>query len=237
MNYSKIYQSIINKANNRCLLQNIYKERHHIIPSCLGGNNSKYNIVELEAREHFICHWLLSKMHSNHKINYAFWCMIHRKSKNQYRDYKINSRSYEKIKKLIAVANKSRIISQETRDKISKANKGMIISEWQKKQISKAFKGKTRTEATKRKISAAHKGRIISPEHKKNLSIAGKNRIHSSSTKQKMRETSLSKSNVVCVYCGKEGKIAPMKRWHFDNCKNKSSLVKFMYPNLAHEFH
>jgi len=56
MNYQKIYDQIIERAKNRKLEG--YKEKHHIIPKCLGGPDNKENLVELTAREHFLCHLL-----------------------------------------------------------------------------------------------------------------------------------------------------------------------------------
>lgn len=45
-----------------------YAEKHHIIPKSLGGADTKDNIVHLTAREHFIAHWLLTKMtDGNHR--------------------------------------------------------------------------------------------------------------------------------------------------------------------------
>jgi len=38
------------------------KERHHIIPKSLGGNNDHENLVVLWYREHYIAHRLLVKM-------------------------------------------------------------------------------------------------------------------------------------------------------------------------------
>lgn len=58
--YTRIYFSIIRHAQKRNL--DGYKERHHIIPRSLGGNDSSENLVDLTAREHFICHKLLVKM-------------------------------------------------------------------------------------------------------------------------------------------------------------------------------
>lgn len=61
--YSRIYFRIVEKSvsfgRNRSNGQ--YFERHHIVPKSLGGTNAKTNIVLLTAREHFICHWLLTK--------------------------------------------------------------------------------------------------------------------------------------------------------------------------------
>ena len=53
--YKKWYFSIIENAKNRTYIHSKY-EKHHIIPSSLGGNNSRDNIVLLTFREHFICH-------------------------------------------------------------------------------------------------------------------------------------------------------------------------------------
>jgi hypothetical protein len=54
------YFNIINRAKPRHLTE--YSENHHIVPKSLGGNNSKENLVQLTAREHFICHRLLIRM-------------------------------------------------------------------------------------------------------------------------------------------------------------------------------
>ena len=78
MNYQKIYDQIIDRAREREL--NGYRERHHILPRCMGGDDSPENLVELTAREHFLCHWLLTKIHptgKNHfKAVHAFSLMV-----------------------------------------------------------------------------------------------------------------------------------------------------------------
>lgn len=61
MNYKRIYNSLIITAKNRSLSG--YVEKHHIIPKCLGGSDEPDNLVELTAREHFIAHLLLVKIH------------------------------------------------------------------------------------------------------------------------------------------------------------------------------
>jgi hypothetical protein len=57
--YTKLYFKIIERAKFR--ITDGYVEKHHVIPRSLGGNN-KDNIVPLTAREHFVCHLLLTKM-------------------------------------------------------------------------------------------------------------------------------------------------------------------------------
>lgn len=63
MNYKMHYDSLIKRAKTRTLTQ--YTERHHIVPKCLGGNDSIENLVDLLPEEHFIAHQLLVKMHPN----------------------------------------------------------------------------------------------------------------------------------------------------------------------------
>ena len=97
MNYKKIYQQLIDRAITRTL--NGYKERHHIVPKCMGGDNSKLNLVNLTAREHFIAHKLLCKLYPTNKgIQLALWAMVVYKSKKNQRTYKISSREYQSIR-------------------------------------------------------------------------------------------------------------------------------------------
>lgn len=68
MNYSRIYDSIIGNAKGKSY--DGYTEKHHIIPRSLGGSNDPSNLVILSAREHFICHYLLIKIHKNNQSNF-----------------------------------------------------------------------------------------------------------------------------------------------------------------------
>jgi hypothetical protein len=74
MNYQRIYNEIVERGKNRTLKG--YKEVHHIKPRCVGGNNTKANLVELTAREHFLCHWLLTRIHpASHGLRFAAFMM------------------------------------------------------------------------------------------------------------------------------------------------------------------
>jgi hypothetical protein len=67
MNYNLIYTSLINRAKSRQISG--YVETHHILPRCMGGLDDPSNLVKLTAREHFIAHMLLVKIHpSNLKL-------------------------------------------------------------------------------------------------------------------------------------------------------------------------
>ena len=99
MNYRRIYNQIIeNRKNNKV---DCYTERHHIIPKSLGGIDDENNLVNLTAREHFLCHFLLAKMYEKesfewYKMNHAFLIMKC-ESFNQQRYF--NSRLYEALRK------------------------------------------------------------------------------------------------------------------------------------------
>lgn len=97
--YTNWYYAIVNRAKDRP--KKGYTEGHHIIPRCLGGDNSKDNLVRLTAREHFICHQLLVKMvASEHRSKLALAATkMWQKGKNQQRDYRFNSKVYERLKK------------------------------------------------------------------------------------------------------------------------------------------
>lgn len=98
MNYSKIYYSIINKRKET--IPTGYVEKHHITPKCLGGNDTPDNLVYLTAREHFICHLLLTKMVDKNSQNYYKIChaflMMLLSGKDHSRH--ITSRSFEHLR-------------------------------------------------------------------------------------------------------------------------------------------
>lgn len=99
MNYERIYNEII--ANRVNKTPDGYTEKHHIIPRSLGGLDDQSNLVALTAREHFLCHWLLVKIHrldiGNHaKMLCAFTMMCFAISDLQQRVN--NSRRFEKYR-------------------------------------------------------------------------------------------------------------------------------------------
>lgn len=98
MNYSLIYQDLINRAKTRDLDMNVIYEKHHILPKSLGGSDEPSNLVKLTLREHFIAHRLLVKIHRNDqqnyaKMSYALWWMC--KTKMQQDSSLVNSHAYQ----------------------------------------------------------------------------------------------------------------------------------------------
>lgn len=107
--YTAWYYSIINKAQTRELPLSEYREKHHIIPKSMGGDNSPQNLVELTAREHFICHLLLPKMvqsTNKSKMLYALWSMSNQENVNQRnKRYRPSAKMYERIRQMISIQN------------------------------------------------------------------------------------------------------------------------------------
>jgi hypothetical protein len=189
MNYQKIHDAIIERAKTRKLED--YKERHHIIPRCMGGTNTPENLVDLTAREHFIIHKLLCEIYpAETKLHYALWRMMHLQTKNHERSYNISNREYnirkqihkEYIKQL-GLSNKGKKHSQETILKRAASLRGKkhstkTIEKYKQrpqsiKGVSKPTPwniGKKHSIETKEKMSLAQKGKKLSEETKLKIS-------------------------------------------------------------------
>lgn len=117
MNYQQHYHKLINRAKNR-LLEG-YVEKHHIIPRCMNGSNDAKNIVVLTAREHFVAHLLLTKIHGG-KLWHAAFMMSNMK--------RYKSRTYEWVKENHALEisrlMKGRRHKEEAKQKMSNSKKG-----------------------------------------------------------------------------------------------------------------
>lgn len=199
--YYTWYKNIINSAQSREIVSDAYYEVHHIIPRCLGGNDRLENLVRLTAREHFICHWLLTKFVYGHKqkINFALWSMMNLENEHQQR-YKVTSRKYQLLKENLTDTFKTflgKTHTVESRQKMSQTRKSLIadgtikVNENKEKYkiISQKRKGQTLSNETKAKIGNAHKGKTISEEQKAYLSKLNKGKPKSESTKTKLSNT------------------------------------------------
>ena len=76
MNYQSIYNRLIETRKSRILIKDVYYEKHHILPKSMGGENSIDNLVHLTAREHFLAHWLLWRIHKTPCMSHSFFYMF-----------------------------------------------------------------------------------------------------------------------------------------------------------------
>lgn len=184
---------IFSRSNNKEIK---YTENHHILPKAntqfpeyKSFKNYPWNKISLTPREHFIAHWLLWKSQGKY-MAYAFSAM-RRKSKVQTdRYYKINSKVYEQLKIDVAYAQSTRIISDETRNKMSIGQQN------------------------REKITCEHCNKICDPSNYKRWH--GNNcKVFTGVDKHIVKQNH---ELISCPHCGAEGKTQGMLANHFDRC-------------------
>lgn len=185
MNYQRLYDRIILGARGRRATG--YTERHHVVPRALGGTNDAENLVALTAREHFIAHWLLAKMHGG-----TMWVAFLR-MKGLERRY-VNARLYEAGKEAWAAHLTGRTgpdslgyghrKSAESRKRIGDAQRGALNHAYGKPlsvehaaKVSAAMKTRRLSDEHRQRIGAAHRGRVVSAETRAKQSAARKGRF------------------------------------------------------------
>jgi hypothetical protein len=195
--YTHCYYSIVDRAKARSTVG--YFERHHIIPKSLGGSDKASNFVNLTPREHFICHWLLTKMlptsPEQKKLYHAFsaFAMV---SANQQRT--ITSKQYQILSKASKIAlrgnthNKGKVRTVEANEK----QRQTMLAKYKEQPYIHA--GKTYEELYGTEASA-RKAKLRGPRGPRK-NPPGPQQL------------------VVCPHCGKTGGVSNMKRYHFDNC-------------------
>ena len=198
--YTRWYYTIVNRANTR--ISTGYVEKHHIIPKSCGGTNSKDNLVNLTAKEHFICHLLLTKMvngHYRHKMIYAFHG-LKAKQPGQLRHSSklVNAKLYQKLKEELTIIKQTFIPWNKGKTGLKSSwNKGKSMSEDTKQKLRESRatqdmsyrKGSIMSEEQKQKLRDARVNQIITDETRQKLSIAGTGRKQTEESINKMLET------------------------------------------------
>ena len=88
MDYQRHYDLLIERAKQRTT--DLYTERHHIVPRCLGGTDEQDNLVALTPEEHYVAHQLLIKIHPDNKsLVYAAIMMIPKSCSHSNRSNKM----------------------------------------------------------------------------------------------------------------------------------------------------
>jgi hypothetical protein len=221
--YTKLYYKITSNAKQR--ITDGYTELHHIIPQSTGGSNDKENLVELTAREHFICHWLLIKMTEGEDRSKMLYALNGMKAENRYQQRyhtKITARVYEKhriehaenhskrMKGRIAW-NKGVPQTDEHREKNRQAAlQRAPKSEKTKEKWRQARLGYKHSEETKKKQSDNLKGKLKGPqsdEHRLAISLGGKG-----IKKVKTHGANVAKANIGNISINKDGLEKKVKK-------------------------
>lgn len=155
MNYRKVYNQLIDNARTQHI--DGYYETHHIVPKAEGGSDDKSNLVKLTARQHYIAHLLLAKIYDDRAMHCAVVAM-QTKTKKMHREFRFNSRLYEKLKlkraKFMSIAllgNHNGLGYKFTDEQRAKASSRL-------KGKGNPFFGKRHSAASRAKISASCKG-------------------------------------------------------------------------------
>lgn len=158
--YTKTYFKIIENAKIRTN-ENGYYEKHHIIPRSCGGTNEHSNLIILTAKEHFVCHLLLTKMCLDKLHRHKMICALNNMTKSAKNHKRYTGRLHEsfrsKFSKSISELLKDKPKSETHRKNISISKLGSNLSKETKQKISNSLVGKTHSEETKQKISDANK--------------------------------------------------------------------------------
>lgn len=102
-------------------------------------------------------------------------------------------------------------LPEETKRKMSESAKKRFAE-----KTNHPMYGKSHSEESKSKMAESAKLRHKNNPH----AFLGKS--HSDKTKQKIKDAWKNKEIVICPHCNKESNNkSVMKRWHFDNCKDK----------------
>jgi hypothetical protein len=217
--YTRWYYDIVDRAKTRT--SDGYCEKHHIIPRSLGGGNNKDNLVNLTAREHFICHWLLTKMTSGanqKKMAYACKMMMHSNGQGQHR-YKITSQVYATLRQNLNVILKDREFTDEWRAKLKVAARNRADNE---NARATQIRRDTMIKANKSRKGEKRLATTGSNNHFYGKGFFGTDnpfygKHHSEETLAKLR---VAKPKYCCEHCNTiVGGKSNYKRWHGNNCK------------------
>ena len=159
MDYQKHYDLLVKRGKSRKLEG--YKERHHIVPRCMGGSDDASNLVDLTAEEHFLAHQLLVKItrKKNAKLVFALQMMTLNASGGRN-----NNKRYAWIKKAISENMKVNNPGLKGEDHPLYGKPG-IWSGKKRPEHSKAMKGIAKSADHKAKMSIAAKGRPKTTKH------------------------------------------------------------------------
>lgn len=238
--YTNIYYNIINRRMMYPLDQSIYQESHHIIPVSLGGSDHPSNLVDLTAREHFICHLLLVRMVTG-QLKYKMLEAISIFSNNRNRKIQFTSRQ-------VAIIRESNSIAASNRNKGNQYWKlrSPDSPELRKLKSSNAKKSKWVNNGTverftqnydyyisigysfgrlpfarewidKIKSNSPHKPHT--PEAIEKIRNANKGKSKTIEHRKNLSIVALNRPKYTCEHCNKQVARVNYIRWHGDNCK------------------
>lgn len=179
MNYEKHYDLLISKARSN-IRADVYTEKHHIVPKCLGGSNEKSNLVKLTPEEHFVAHQLLTKIHpDSDSLLYAACIMTYDPNKRR-----IGNKLYGWLKRRLANIQSEKFTGKTWTVEQNRSRSDKVKAQWAdpdfKAKRSSAMRGRKWSEESRAAKSASMKnkpGRVWTEEQKTKLSETKRKRL------------------------------------------------------------
>lgn len=166
VDYGRHYARLIERARGRTLSG--YSERHHVLPRCMGGDDSAENIVRLTPEEHYLAHQLLVRMYPEHQgLAWAAVCMTNGSARQSGRQNKLYGWLRRRFAAHLSRAHKGKIVSAETRAKMGAARRGKKRAQHSaetREKMSVASKGRKKSATHVAALSAARLGRKFGPQ-------------------------------------------------------------------------
>jgi hypothetical protein len=225
--YRNWYISIIQNRLANPIIGDEYAEKHHIVPKSIvpAYKSEKSNLVKLTAKEHFICHLLLTKF-TKDKDYFRMCKALSKMTQNFYHERRFTAGYYSLARRANSEAMRkyNPAKSASVRARLSEKSVGRKHSEETKKKISLSNKGRVspnrgktlgpRSIETKQKISETKKGQTQTEEHKRKAAAARLGRPRGKYKRHNQYK------RAACVHCGMVSTIANISRWHNTNCKH-----------------
>ena len=112
-------------------------EKHHVVPTCVGGEDDVSNFIMLTVREHYIAHLLLSLAYPDNK---NLWWSVFKSSKQ----WSLNSRQIELVKPHLKTSEEAKLKNSQWhldyyKDKSNHPWTGREMTDEHKQKISKTL--------------------------------------------------------------------------------------------------
>jgi hypothetical protein len=222
MKYDEHYARLIERAKTRNLPG--YAEQHHIVPKCVGGTDSKENLVKLTPEEHYTAHQLLVKLYpESKKLAFAANMMT-----VNSRDTKRNNKLYGWLKKRISAARtgtkNAKWAALLKGNTYGKANKGKKNPGLSLRNIGNQYaSGKSNLGS-----AAACKINMIGNTYGKANKGKSNTGVTAANLKRLAEGTHPSQNKIKCEHCSKIIGASMYARWHGNNCKLASATKELL---------
>jgi hypothetical protein len=200
MNYQYHYDELIRKYGRNVKPSDIYTEGHHIIPKSMGGSDESDNITYLTAREHYLAHFLLWKIHNNFEMTYAFRFM------NCGKDKLIGSTQFKRLREEYSKFSKEHLSGRKnTEDQMRKQTEAVRsyyrrIGSKGKQPAKGVWSEEAKKAQSKRMSKSHHRAKKVSVDGKTYHSLRNAAKAHNVSHRTIKRWFSSGRA----FYTGKE---------------------------------